>query len=62
MSRTPAAQLARLKLTYPLWQFERVDELAGTIYVAIKGRRRIADPSLAGLENKLIRATGMWDR
>lgn len=58
--KSTAGQLARLKVTYPLWQFERHDadgaQQLVTVFVAIKGRRRLTGTTPAELENELIRA------
>lgn len=61
MSRTPAAQLARLKVTYPAWTIRPAGPRKGSGYTAVyrddeHGLRSIYTPSLAGLEAKLAEA------
>ena len=53
MSVTPAAELARCKITYPAWQLTH----CGDLFIARErmGRRVIRQPTLAALENELIR-------
>ena len=57
MSRTPAAQLARLKVTYQSWHVQRP---AGDSFTAQprggRGRRSISALTVAELENALARA------
>jgi hypothetical protein len=51
MSNTPAAQLARAKLAWPLWDFTR----AGDLYTATprNGGRTLRACSLAELEEQI---------
>jgi hypothetical protein len=51
MSNTPAADLARAKLTWPLWNFTR----AGDLYTATprNGGRTLRACSLAELEEQI---------
>jgi hypothetical protein len=54
VSRTPARELARIKVSYPAWRTER----RGDLYIATErnGRQRvITATSLGELENELIR-------
>ena len=53
MSGTPAAELARVQVTYSGWRTER----RGDLYTATErdGGRVIRDATIAGLENQLIR-------
>jgi hypothetical protein len=50
MSATPAAQLARLKVSNPEWQIGRLD--SGWL-TARRGREEIVVPTLADLELRL---------
>ena len=60
MIKSTAAQLARLKVTYPLWLIIRNGE--GFKARERAGRRHLTGTSPADLENKLIRATnGRWE-
>jgi hypothetical protein len=59
VSRTPAAHLARLKVTYPAWSIRRVT--SGQGYTAQRrdtrgGLRSIYAPDLASLETALAEA------
>lgn len=60
MSRTPAAQLARLKVTYGRWLIYRHDSGGSEIFVAderyAEPARRLIGSTPASLENELIRA------
>jgi hypothetical protein len=65
MSRTPAAELARLKVQYPAWRIDRrtVEAASGPGYSRIvaveRGTGRVlSDATVAGLEAKLGRAEG----
>jgi hypothetical protein len=52
VSRTPAAELARLKVAYPGWIIRAIEPGKGTGYTAHRrdGRRRIYAPTVAALE------------
>jgi hypothetical protein len=52
MSATPAAQLARLKVSHPEWVIERLD--SGWL-VARRGKEEVTVPTLADLELRLNR-------
>jgi hypothetical protein len=53
VSATPAASLARLKLTYPTWRFER----RGELYRAINDGTVIDWTTLGDMEQQLAQAT-----
>ncbi len=57
MSTTPAAHLARLKVTYPAWSIRQVEPDKGTGYTAVhcesKKLRSLYAPDLDALEAAL---------
>lgn len=62
MSRTPAAELARLKVAYPAWTLRKIEQGKGAGFTAQlwteHGMRSIYAPTLTGLESALISAHG----
>ena len=53
MSTTPAANLARLRCTYPTWKIER----RGDLWRAVNGTRVIAWTTAGDLEQQLAKQT-----
>lgn len=62
MGTTPAAQLARLKVTYRDWTIRPVDPGKGNGYTAQRkgrrGARSVYAPTLAELESALVELEG----
>ena len=58
MSRTPAAELARVKTRFAAWSIRPVEPGKGTGYTAQRGRRQVHAPSLADLEKRLLATRG----
>jgi hypothetical protein len=55
MSRTPAAELARLKTQFPGWTFERLDSGWYTARREWRGNQQIVTvPTAAELEQRLL--------
>jgi hypothetical protein len=59
MSRTPAAELARLKVTHPRWSIRRIEQGKGTGYTAHRREEHVAPnflyaPTLGELEAGLM--------
>ena len=55
MSRTPAATMARLKVTYPSWTFTKAADRWHTVgYVAERGDEVVQGITLGELESRLM--------
>lgn len=59
MSRTPAAELARIKVNYPAWSIRR-DDGDGSFTAKRKGHKTIRAPTLADLALALDRDAAGW--
>lgn len=58
MSTTEAAQLARLKVTYPQWQFNRIT--GGFAAASRSNGQQLTADSAAALECQLYEETARW--
>ncbi|HEY5989338.1 MAG TPA: hypothetical protein VIV12_23595 [Streptosporangiaceae bacterium] len=57
MSRTPAAEFARVKLAFPLWNFTRITGPDWSGYVAQRRRTQVTATTLVNLERRLLALT-----